>query len=85
MQKDLVEPALNGTLNVLKACSESNIKRIVIVSSVAAVLVTPNWPKDKVKDETCWSDQEYCIKTNVTSPPLQFLQLQFNSFANRLI
>nr|GLL34365.1 cinnamoyl-CoA reductase 1-like [Ipomoea trifida]GMD25972.1 cinnamoyl-coa reductase 2 [Ipomoea batatas] len=63
-QKDLVEPALNGTLNVLKACSESNVKRVVIVSSVSAVFVTPNWPKDKVKDETCWSDPEYCIKTN---------------------
>nr|GMD28974.1 cinnamoyl-coa reductase 2 [Ipomoea batatas] len=45
--KDLVEPALNGTLNVLKACSESNVKRVVIVSSVSAVFVTPNWPKDK--------------------------------------
>ncbi|XP_049362870.1 cinnamoyl-CoA reductase 1-like [Solanum verrucosum] len=61
---ELVEPAVNGTLNVLKACSEENIKRVVFVSSVAAASLDPNWPKGKVKDETCWSDSEYCKATN---------------------
>ncbi|KAK4428275.1 Cinnamoyl-CoA reductase 1 [Sesamum alatum] len=61
---ELVEPALQGTLNVLKACSEEKkVRRVVIVSSVAAVMMNPNWPKDRVMDETCWSDAEYC-KTN---------------------
>ncbi|KAK1287953.1 Cinnamoyl-CoA reductase 1 [Acorus calamus] len=62
-EKDLIEPAVMGTLNVLKAASESKVERIVVVSSVAAVAYNPNWPKDKVKDEECWSDEEYC-KTN---------------------
>ncbi|KAM3341508.1 hypothetical protein BC332_13235 [Capsicum chinense] len=61
---ELVEPAVKGTLNVLKACSEENIKRVVFVSSVAASVLDPNWPKGKPMDETCWSDSEFCKATN---------------------
>ncbi|XP_059637092.1 cinnamoyl-CoA reductase 1-like [Cornus florida] len=61
---ELIEPAVKGTQNVLKACSEASIKRVVVVSSVAAVVMNPNWPKGQVKDETCWSDVEYCKTTN---------------------
>lgn len=61
---ELVEPAVNGTLNVLKACYEENIKRVVFVSSVAASALDPNWPKGQVKDETCWSDGEFCKATD---------------------
>ncbi|PHT51288.1 hypothetical protein CQW23_11035 [Capsicum baccatum] len=62
--EELVEPAVKGTLNVLKACSEENIKRVVFVSSVAASALDPNWPKGKPMDETCWSDSEFCKATN---------------------
>lgn len=60
MQIELIEPAVTGTLNVLKACSVMSIKRVVIVSSIGAVYMNPNWPKDRVMDEDCWSDKEYC-------------------------
>ncbi|XP_043712210.1 cinnamoyl-CoA reductase 1-like [Telopea speciosissima] len=60
---ELIEPAVTGTLNVLKACSETKVKRVVIVSSGAAVAMKPNWPKNQVMDETCWSDKEYCRET----------------------
>ncbi|KAF6174175.1 hypothetical protein GIB67_033707 [Kingdonia uniflora] len=60
---EMIEPAVTGTLNVLKACSETSGKRVVVVSSVAAVLVNPSWPRDHVKDEACWSDKEYCRAT----------------------
>ncbi|XP_068647885.1 cinnamoyl-CoA reductase 1-like [Aristolochia californica] len=60
---DLIEPAVTGTLNVLKASSEAKVKRVIVVSSVGAVSFTPSWPKDKIMDETCWSDTEYCRKT----------------------
>lgn len=66
LQVELVEPAVMGTLNVLRACSEVNVKRVVVVSSVAAVAWNPNWPEGQVKDETCWSDGEYCKTTNVS-------------------
>ncbi|XP_034676954.1 cinnamoyl-CoA reductase 2-like isoform X1 [Vitis riparia] len=60
---ELMEPAVKGTLNVLKACTEAKVKRVVVVSSGSAVMRNPRWPKGKVKDETCWSDKEYCRTT----------------------
>ncbi|XP_073285382.1 cinnamoyl-CoA reductase 2-like, partial [Primulina huaijiensis] len=64
LQVELVEPAVKGTLNVLKACSEAKVRRVVFVSSAAAVVMNPNLPKDQLLDETCWSDAEYCKMTN---------------------
>ncbi|GKV33368.1 hypothetical protein SLEP1_g41888 [Rubroshorea leprosula] len=60
---EVIEPAVKGTLNVLKACLEAKIKRVVVVSAGAAVAFNPRWPKDQIKDETCWSDKEYCKTT----------------------
>ncbi|GMY28988.1 cinnamoyl-CoA reductase 2-like [Fagus crenata] len=60
---ELIEPAVKGTLNVLKACLEAKVKRVVVVSSVAALLMNPSWPKGQVMDETCWSDKECCRNT----------------------
>lgn len=65
LQVEVITPAVAGTLNVLKACCEAKVKRVVVVSSIVAVTMTPNWPKDKVKDESCWSDKEYCRTTEV--------------------
>lgn len=61
---ELIEPAVKGTLNVLKACLEAKVKRVIVVSSVAAVFLNPRWPKGQIMDETCWSDKEYCRTTN---------------------
>ncbi|XP_021815509.1 cinnamoyl-CoA reductase 2-like [Prunus avium] len=60
--EEFLEPAVTGTLNVLKACVEAKVKRVVVVSSIAAIVMNPDWPKGQVKDETCWSVPEY-IKT----------------------
>ena len=41
-QKDLVDPALKGTLNVLLACAKAgSVKKVVLTSSVAAVFDEP--------------------------------------------
>ncbi|XP_077215754.1 cinnamoyl-CoA reductase 2-like isoform X2 [Tasmannia lanceolata] len=56
------EPSVTGTQNVLKACSAARVKRVVVVSSIATVMMNPNWPQDRVMDENCWSDMEYCKK-----------------------
>lgn len=64
-QIELVEPAVKGTLNVVKACVEAKVKRLVLVSSIIAVGRNPNWPKGQVMDETCWSDMEHCKSIKV--------------------
>ncbi|KAL9395331.1 hypothetical protein Peur_009584 [Populus x canadensis] len=63
LQNELIEPAVKGTLNVLKASAEAKVKRVIIVSSGSAVVRNPNWPKDLVMDETCCSDEEHCRTT----------------------
>lgn len=65
VQVQLIEPAVKGTINVLKACSEANVKRVVVVSSGRAVAENPDWPKGQVKDKTFWSNKEHCQKTKV--------------------
>ncbi|GAB5359915.1 hypothetical protein AAMO2058_000583100 [Amorphochlora amoebiformis] len=55
---DLIEPAVNGTLNVLKAALKNKVKRVVITSSTAAIgppQDTQNVPQDKVFNEDDWN------------------------------
>ncbi|CAL5048774.1 unnamed protein product [Urochloa decumbens] len=59
---EVIGPDVTGTANVLKACYEAKVGRVVVVSSIAAVSNNPNWPKGKAFDENSWSDEEYCRK-----------------------
>ncbi|MCO5553392.1 hypothetical protein L7F22_006913 [Adiantum nelumboides] len=60
-QKDLIEPAVKGTRNVLNACGKAkSIKRVVLTSSVAAVLYSPTRKTEDVVDESFFSDPTYC-------------------------
>ncbi|GMN26253.1 hypothetical protein TIFTF001_001237 [Ficus carica] len=64
-QTELLEPALKGTLNVLKSCAKSpSVRRVVLTSSTAAVVVNgkPRTP-DVVVDETWFSDPNFCRET----------------------
>lgn len=59
---DLLDPAINGTLNVLKSCAKvSSIKRVVLTSSLVAVAYNgqPLTP-DVMVDETWFSDPAFC-------------------------
>ncbi|XP_072149353.1 cinnamoyl-CoA reductase 1 isoform X1 [Setaria viridis] len=63
LQVELLAPAVTGTMNVLKACSEAKVKRVVVVSSLSAVMVNPASPQSEVMDEASWSDVEFCRST----------------------
>ncbi|RYR46718.1 hypothetical protein Ahy_A07g032501 isoform D [Arachis hypogaea] len=58
--KELLDPAIRGTMNVLEAAKEAGVKRVVVTSSVSAITPSPGWPSDVVKTEDCWTDTEYC-------------------------
>ncbi|KAK7294038.1 hypothetical protein RJT34_16921 [Clitoria ternatea] len=60
---EVIEPAVKGTLNVLEACLEAKVERVVFVSSVAAIIMNQNLPKDKVIDESYWTDKDFCRRT----------------------
>lgn len=59
-QMELVVPAVQGTLNVLAAAEAVGVRRVVITSSISAMVPNPKWPKGKVFDESSWTDLEYC-------------------------
>lgn len=72
----MVEPAVNGTENVINAAAEAKVRRVVFTSSIGAVAMDPKRSPDAVVDESCWSDLEFCKATKVTfykSLRMQFL------------
>ncbi|KAG6410685.1 hypothetical protein SASPL_128750 [Salvia splendens] len=61
--EQMVEPAVNGAKNVIRAAAEAKVRRVVITSSIGAIYMDPNRDPEKVVDETCWSDLEFCKNT----------------------
>ncbi|XP_039849759.1 phenylacetaldehyde reductase-like [Panicum virgatum] len=61
-EKELLEPAVKGTLNVLRAAKDCGAGRVVLMSSQGSMLPNPDWPADKVIDEDCWADAELLKK-----------------------
>ncbi|CAL0321975.1 unnamed protein product [Lupinus luteus] len=61
--EEMVEPAVNGTKNVIIAAADAKVRRVVFTSSIGAVYMDPTRNMDVVVDESCWSDLEFCKNT----------------------
>ncbi|CAO2175839.1 unnamed protein product [Urochloa humidicola] len=60
----MIEPAVNGTKNVINAAADvGSIRRVVFTSSIGAVYMDPRHGPGAEVDETCWSDLDYCKNT----------------------
>lgn len=61
MQNEMIKPAIQGVIHVLKACAKATtLKRVVLTSSAAAVSVNNNTSTtDLVMDETNWTDVDF--------------------------
>ncbi|GJM87205.1 hypothetical protein PR202_ga03137 [Eleusine coracana subsp. coracana] len=62
--RELVPVAVEGTRNVINAAADEGARRVVLTSSYGAVHMDPNRSPDAVLDENCWSDYEFCKKTD---------------------
>lgn len=62
-----MEPAVEGTLNVLRSCARSpSVRRVVITSSTASMICNQNrYIPGAVADESWYSDPEFCEKRKV--------------------
>eukprot|EP00250_Pteridium_aquilinum_P009799 c18945_g1_i1 orf=390-1280(-) len=59
-QKELIDPAVQGTLNVLKAAHAAGVRRVVVTSSCSAMFPNPRLPPGTVIDENSWTDIDFC-------------------------
>jgi nucleoside-diphosphate-sugar epimerase len=54
-ESEVILPAVEGTIRVLKAAKKANVKRVVLTSSFAAVGYSHNDPTTLITEE-CWTD-----------------------------
>jgi len=52
-ENDIIKPAVEGTLRVLKAAYEQKIQRVVLTSSIASIIYGH---ENKQQTEECWTD-----------------------------
>ncbi|XP_021894597.1 anthocyanidin reductase ((2S)-flavan-3-ol-forming) isoform X2 [Carica papaya] len=59
-ENEMIKPAVQGALNVLKSCVKSkSVKRVIYTSSAAAVSINKLSETGVVLDENDWTDVEY--------------------------
>ncbi|XP_021753851.1 tetraketide alpha-pyrone reductase 2-like [Chenopodium quinoa] len=66
VQENLIEPSINGTLNVLRSCIKATtVKRVVFTSSCSAIRYCEDIQHVSPLNESHWSDSDYCKKHNL--------------------
>ncbi|KAF5198069.1 Anthocyanidin reductase ((2S)-flavan-3-ol-forming) [Thalictrum thalictroides] len=59
-ENDMIKPAIQGTLDVLKSCVKAKtVKRVIMTSSAAAVSINKLKGTDLVMNEECWTDVDF--------------------------
>lgn len=62
-----MDPAIKGTINVLTVAKEAGVRRVVVTSSISAMIPNPNWPANVVRNEESWTDVDYCKQRGVSA------------------
>ncbi|KAL2649677.1 hypothetical protein R1flu_017805 [Riccia fluitans] len=62
---EMVEPAIKGTINVLKSCVKAGVKKVVLTASSSAFRMRPDYSADIPLAETSWSSVEFCKKVKI--------------------
>ena len=69
-QADLVDPAVNGTLNVLRACAQApSVRRVVLTSSFAAVT-------DEPEDAHVYTEADWNERSSLDRNPYYFSKVR---------
>jgi nucleoside-diphosphate-sugar epimerase len=65
VQENIIDPAIKGTINLLKSCLKSNsVKRVVFTSSISTITAKDNDGKWKpIVDESCQTQTEILWNT----------------------
>lgn len=65
---EMVDFEVRGTLNIVEACANSSVKRLVLTSSLSAMVWDQQRHPEKVIDEKCWSNLELCRSKKLWGP-----------------
>lgn len=78
-QKEIIDPALNGTLSFLESCQKEGVGKVVITSSVSAI--ADGGANGKVVDESVWNERStasrlpyYYAKTTAEKAAWKFVE-----------
>lgn len=63
-ENEVIKPAINGLLDIMRSCVKANVRRLVFTSSAGTVNVEET--QKPVYDENCWSDPEFCRSKKMT-------------------
>ncbi|KAH9299733.1 hypothetical protein KI387_031415 [Taxus chinensis] len=66
-QREVIDPAVEGTLNILRACKEAkSVRRVVHTSSLAAAFpLNEEGEFKELLDESCWTPVNYITRKNL--------------------
>ncbi|XP_072979703.1 tetraketide alpha-pyrone reductase 1 [Typha angustifolia] len=71
---EMVDPAVQGTLNVLRSCKKNpHLRRIVLTSSSSTTRVREDIDPNVPLDETSWSSAELCERLKLWYPLAKLL------------
>ncbi|KAG8368006.1 hypothetical protein BUALT_Bualt15G0000400 [Buddleja alternifolia] len=64
---EILQPAIDGTLNVLRSCKKnsSTLRRVVLTSSSSTVRARDNFDPRVPLDESSWSSEELCERLKI--------------------
>lgn len=75
-QTQLVEPSVQGTLHVLRAASAASsprVRRVVLTSSISAMIPNPGWTPGVPVNEECWADEHFLRDNGLWYPMAKLL------------
>jgi len=68
-QKDLIDPAVKGTLNVLESCKKAGITRVVLTSSSAAIVEQDIYAEPEKYEGKIFSEKDWNTTATLESSP----------------
>lgn len=79
VQNEVINPTVNGILDIMKACKKTKtVRRLIFTSSAGTLNVFEH--QKPVMDETCWSDVDFCRRVKMTGWVSHFFSHNVNFF-----